>query len=812
MGDHVGGGQLPRRLLIANRGDIAVRIARTCHELGITAIAVYSTADRNALHVRLADEAYPVGAAEASDSYLNVAHLLAAAHEAGADAVHPGYGFLSENADFARAVQAAGLLWIGPSPEAMEAMGNKARAKALVAQAGVAVVPGYQGDDQSFERMQAEAERIGLPVLIKAAAGGGGRGMREVRSLADLEPALTSARREAEQAFGDDRLLLERLIERPRHIEVQVFGDRQGRVIHLGERECSIQRRYQKVVEESPSPFVDEAMRAAMGAAAVAVTRAVGYSGAGTVEFVVDSAGRFYFLEMNTRIQVEHPVTEEVTGLDLVAWQLRIAAGQPLPLRQNEVRLSGHAIECRLYAESPGEGYVPSAGRLTRWRLPHLSGLRVEAGYAEGDEVSVHYDAMLAKVIARGRSRVEARAVMQAALAQTEVEGVATNLALLRAIVAQPAFAAGDLQTGFIEEQGLLAQVSATESAASAAVAALALAWSGGALGTRVGGSPGGQRGGTGRGGTGSLAWSSTLVDEGEGEGSQGRGDRSRWIAASTDLGESVADPFVTLGPWRQGGALRYTLAELDATAVTSPAASRAGEWPTTTVLLRRRWPQAHGELWEAAHGELWEAEVEHADTHLRFLLTPPVPSEAVDGAQTDGPATAVTGENGLTRLRLLLWPGGTPVTVLLVSTAAAPVAHVELPQDGRPQNGPQDGRQGGSRGRGVRLLSWAAATPLPWALLRPPSTRTAGGVASDDHEAEGNRQVEVRAPLPGKVGRQLVAVGGTVALGDPILLLEAMKMEHTVSAPASGRVDEYLVQPGEVVARNQVLLHIEMA
>ncbi|MBW4089757.1 MAG: 3-methylcrotonyl-CoA carboxylase [Proteobacteria bacterium] len=442
-----------RTLLIANRGEIAVRIARTARRLGIETVAVYSDADADALHVASADRAFRLGPAPARESYLSIPRLLDVAARAGADALHPGYGFLSENADFAAACAAAGIVFVGPPPAAMRAMGSKSAAKALMQRAGVPVLPGYHGDDQDPDLLAAEAARTGFPLLIKAVAGGGGRGMRVVTAPEGFAAALASARQEAASAFGDDRVLIERYLQRPRHIEVQVFADTHGGAVHLFERDCSAQRRHQKILEEAPAPGLDPGRRAAMGAAAVACAHAVGYVGAGTVEFVTEGNG-FFFLEMNTRLQVEHPVTEMITGLDLVEWQLRIAAGERLPAAQGDIHASGHAIEVRLYAEDPARDFAPSVGRIAALRLPpDGAGVRVDTGVRAGDTVSVHYDAMLAKLICHGPTRAEALARLRHALAFCEIAGVASNLDLLGRIAAHPAFAAGGIDTGFIARE-----------------------------------------------------------------------------------------------------------------------------------------------------------------------------------------------------------------------------------------------------------------------------------------------------------------------------------------------------------------------
>jgi 3-methylcrotonyl-CoA carboxylase alpha subunit len=463
------------KVLIANRGEIACRVIRTARRLGIATVAVYSEADREALHVALADEAVAIGAAAPQHSYLNIPRLIAAARGSGAEAIHPGYGFLSENADFAEACIAGGIAFIGPPPPAIRAMGSKAAAKALMQTAGVPIVPGYHGDDQDPARLLAEAEKTGFPVLIKASSGGGGRGMRIVEDKAGFAAALDGARREAKGAFGDDRVLLERYLERPRHIEIQIFADRNGNVVHLFERDCSVQRRYQKVVEEAPAPGLGPEMRQAMGEAAVAAARAVGYVGAGTVEFIVEGE-KFYFMEMNTRLQVEHPVTEAVTGTDLVEWQLRVAAGEKFSRAQHDIARRGHAIEVRLYAENPERGFLPATGTLHRLRLPPPELARVDTGVREGDAVTPFYDPLIAKIIVRGRDRAAALTRLSRALAATAILGPATNLGFLRRVAAHPTFRAGPVDTGFIErERALLLPAPTPPSDAALMAAALAL-------------------------------------------------------------------------------------------------------------------------------------------------------------------------------------------------------------------------------------------------------------------------------------------------------------------------------------------------
>ena len=440
------------KILIANRGEIACRIIRTAKALGYRTVAVFSDADAGARHVRQAHEAVRIGPPPAAESYLDIAALLAAAKLTGADAVHPGYGFLSENAGFAQACAEARLIFIGPPPAAIDAMGNKARAKALMEAAGVPCVPGYQGPDQSDAVLIAEGRRIDFPLMVKAAAGGGGRGMRLVASADDLAEALARARSEATSAFASGELILERAIADARHIEIQVFADQHGNVIHLGERDCSIQRRHQKVIEETPSPAVTAALRERMGEAAVTAARAIDYVGAGTIEFLLDREAKFYFLEMNTRLQVEHPVTEAVTGLDLVAWQLRVASGEKLPLSQHEVRFGGHAIEARLYAEDPYKGFLPQSGTLIEWRPASGADVRVDHGLASGQRVTPFYDALLAKVVARGATREDARRRLIAALADTVTLGLTTNRSFLVAMLQHPAFAAGEATTAFIPQ------------------------------------------------------------------------------------------------------------------------------------------------------------------------------------------------------------------------------------------------------------------------------------------------------------------------------------------------------------------------
>ncbi len=467
------------KILIANRGEIACRVIATCQRLGIATVAVYSDVDRDARHVRLADEAVAIGPAAARESYLRGDAILAAARQTGAQAIHPGYGFLSENADFAQACADAGIVFIGPSAAAIRAMGDKSAAKALMQQAGVPLTPGYHGDAQAPDFLRAQADSIGYPVLIKASAGGGGKGMRRVDDSAAFVDALASCQREAQSAFGNAHVLVEKYVERPRHIEIQVFGDSHGNVVYLFERDCSVQRRHQKVLEEAPAPGMTPERRAAMGTAAVNAARAVNYVGAGTVEFIAGPDGDFYFMEMNTRLQVEHPVTECITGTDLVDWQLRVASGEALPLQQEQLQIHGHALEARLYAEDADRGFLPSTGTLRHLRLPAANAhVRVDAGVEQGDAITPYYDPMIAKLIVWDVDRDAALRRMQQALAECEVVGVTTNAAFLRRLVMTDSFARAKLDTALIErEQAALAPPDATDDAAGwplAAVAAIA--------------------------------------------------------------------------------------------------------------------------------------------------------------------------------------------------------------------------------------------------------------------------------------------------------------------------------------------------
>ncbi|USG61803.1 acetyl-CoA carboxylase biotin carboxylase subunit [Sneathiella marina] len=439
------------KLLIANRGEIACRIMKTAHSMGIDTVAVYSEADADAPHRKMATEAVALGPSPASESYLVIERIITAAVQTNADAVHPGYGFLSENAAFAKACEEAGLIFIGPSPRAISLMGNKAEAKRQMAAAGVPCVPGYEGEDQSDDRFVSASNEIGFPVMVKASAGGGGRGMRVVSKPEKLLKGLTAARSEGERSFGSAELILEKAIIEPRHIEIQVFADNHGNVVHMGERDCSIQRRHQKVIEEAPSPAVSPELREKMGATAVAATKAINYSGAGTFEFLLDQDKNYYFLEMNTRLQVEHPVTECVTGLDLVEWQIRIASGEPLPLSQKDISVRGHAIEARLYSEDPYKSFLPKVGILSEWFAAEGEGIRTDHGLETGFEITPFYDGMIAKIVGYGANRETARANLQEGLRRTIDKGLTTNRLFLLSCIAHKEFIAGSATTGFIE-------------------------------------------------------------------------------------------------------------------------------------------------------------------------------------------------------------------------------------------------------------------------------------------------------------------------------------------------------------------------
>ena len=688
-----------KRLLIANRGEIACRVVRTARRLGIRCIAVHSDADEGALHVEMADEAHRIGPPPARESYLDIEAILGAAERGRADAIHPGYGFLSENADFAEACAAREIAFVGPPAGAIRAMGSKSEAKRLLEAAGVPLVPGYHGEDQSAERLRREAEAIGFPVLLKASAGGGGRGMRAVEGHADFDAALAGAKREAAAAFGDDAMLIERFVAEPRHVEVQVFADRHGNFVHLFERDCSAQRRHQKVIEEAPAPGVEGELRAAMCEAAIAAARAIGYEGAGTVEFLLDRSGEFWFMEMNTRLQVEHPVTELVTGTDLVEWQLRVANGEPLPLTQDELDIHGHAIEARLYAEDAARGFLPSTGHLVHLRLPgteprpdgeeathgggrSASGIRVDTGVRTGDTVSMYYDPMIAKLVAWGPDRTSATDRLSAALAATEVVGLTANVEFLRALIGHPRFRANEIHTRFIEErmEDLVSGDANPPGDEDLAIAVWAVASSDDAANGAVAGQSEAGRG-SGDGGDPWSPWDR----------------RDHWRMNGT--GERV----VRL---RSGRGDRDEVAEI---------AVRGGPDGTTTgtATYDLRLPSG------------LEASVRGTPAGDRRWLVD------VDGTRQS--VTVVAHGDSLTVFR--------------------------------------DGRR----------REFARHDP---------------GAVSGGLEMAGG----LTAPMPGRIVSVLVEAGQSVREGQAVLVLEAMKMEHTLVAPADGKVEEVRFAPGDLV------------
>ena len=688
-----------KKILIANRGEIACRVAATARRLGVRSVAVYSDADANARHVRACDEAVHIGAAAPRESYLRWERILEAAKASGAEAIHPGYGFLSENEDFAAACVKAGLVFIGPPASAIAAMGSKAAAKSLMEKAGVPLVPGYHGADNDPALLAREAERIGYPVLIKASAGGGGKGMRRVDKAQDFAAALASCQREAKASFGDDHVLVERYVTRPRHIEIQVFADTQGHCVYLFERDCSVQRRHQKVLEEAPAPGMSEARRQQMGDAAVAAARAVGYVGAGTVEFVAEELDdgdiRAYFMEMNTRLQVEHPVTEAITGLDLVEWQLRVAAGQPLPLTQQQLAMRGHAIEARICAENPEGGFLPATGsmRFARWPA-HVSFERsdtmprIDRGFDEGDEISPHYDSMIAKLIVWGENRRQALARLDAALAGTHIVGLATNVAFLRRVVASDSFARADLDTALIERErkALFEFAPLPLECAAAGVVARELA-------------------------------NEAVV---QGHDPWSRRDGWRLFGGATrrfDLDVAGVRHAVALHRAHDGA---LTLA----TGATSPQAAAGRRHPSggpshagSDPALTRRWP---------------------------FAATP------LGGERHD-----VT--LGDARWTLAVYAEGERITV-----------------------------------------------------FAPQGTLTLHEVDALAHAGEGAAEGRLSAPMPGKMVAFLVKPGDAVTAGQPLAVMEAMKMEHTIAAPRDGTVAELLYGVGDQVAEGAELLRLQ--
>ncbi len=672
------------KILIANRGEIACRIAATARRMGIRTVAVYSDADANAAHVQACDESVHIGAAEPRASYLLGDVILKAARATGAQAVHPGYGFLSENEGFAQACEQAGITFIGPPVSAIAAMGSKSAAKALMEEAGVPLVPGYHGKDQDPDLLHSEADRIGYPVLIKASAGGGGKGMRVVNSSEEFAAALASCKREAISSFGDDMVLIERYLTKPRHIEIQVFADIQGNAVYLFERDCSVQRRHQKVIEEAPAPGMTPERRREMGEAAVSAAKAVGYVGAGTVEFIAEPDGRFYFMEMNTRLQVEHPVTEMITGLDLVEWQLRVACGQPLPLAQDQLTMKGHAIEARLYAENPENGFLPSIGTIQHLRLPeHVTfrngDVRVDGGVREGDTISPYYDPMIAKLIVRGENREQAIARMHTALAQTHVVGVRTNAAFLGRLMENSAFATADLDTGLIEKnrEQLLPEHTEAPLAALACVAA---------------------------------TWISA-----QGQTGNARNDKGQ-----------TADPWDNTDGWRLAGRYQQNLQLQDGDISHNIGLRReGGQWQLTHQ--DRDYPIT----WSSEQdGDGWQTQVNLEGRNYRAIVV-----------REDEQA----------------WLFGNAET-------------------------------GGTRVFG-----------LP-DLLRH--------AADEGTEHGGN----LTAPMPGKIISLSVKAGDTVKKGDALMVMEAMKMEHGINAPADGVVEEVFFAVGDQVSDGAELIRIAEA
>jgi 3-methylcrotonyl-CoA carboxylase alpha subunit len=667
------------KILIANRGEIACRVARTARRLGIRTVAVYSDADAMARHVRICDEAVRIGPPPARESYLVAERIVEAARGTRAQAIHPGYGFLSENAGFAEACAAAGLVFIGPPPGAIRAMGSKSAAKTIMGKAGVPLVPGYHGDNQDPALLAAEAGRIGFPVLIKASAGGGGKGMRIVRAADGFAEALASAQREASSSFGDDRVLIERYLTRPRHIELQVFADTHGNCVYLFERDCSLQRRHQKVIEEAPAPAIDPERRRAMGEAAVKAARAVGYVGAGTVEMIADEDGTFYFMEMNTRLQVEHPVTEMITGQDLVEWQLRVAAGEPLPLGQDDLAISGHAFEARLYAEDPARDFLPATGRLHHLRLPAEGPhVRVDAGVGAGDVIGIHYDPMIAKLIVWDRNRPAALARLAAALESIQVVGVATNAAFLAAIARHPAFIAAEIDTGFIERH----RAELVPEAKPADDTVLALA---------------------------ALA---VLLRRAE--------EATAGARRSLDPGS----PWHRTDGWRFNDDNQHTLRFRDGTEerqviVHYRASGYAMDLPSGRRIAVNGAPTPEGDI--------------AADLDGRRLTVTVIRQDEAERGET------------LT----VLWDGR---------------AHRLGLHDAMRQAAAAEGAAGG----------------------------------------------RLTAPMPGKVVQVLVKPGETVTRGRPLVVLEAMKMEHTIAAPAAGTVKSVRYAPGDLVEEGAELLAIE--
>ena len=685
-----------KKILIANRGEIACRVAATARQLGIQTVAVYSDADANAKHVQVCDEAVHIGGSAPKDSYLRWERILQAAQDTGAQAVHPGYGFLSENEDFAKACAAAGLVFIGPPASAILAMGLKAESKQLMEKAGVPLVPGYHGADQDPALLQREADAMGYPVLIKASAGGGGKGMRAVNTSEDFAEALASCKREAINSFGDDAVLIEKYVQRPRHIEIQVFGDTHGNCVYLFERDCSVQRRHQKVLEEAPAPGMTDALRQQMGEAAVAAAKAVNYVGAGTVEFIVEQAGydkpdamKFYFMEMNTRLQVEHPVTEAITGLDLVEWQLRVASGEPLPLRQDQLRIQGHAIEARICAENPDNNFLPATGTLAVYRKPVCSsfalpseghhGVRIDDGVREGDSISPFYDSMVAKLIVHGETRAQALARLDQALSQTRIVGLTTNVQFLRHILKTDSFSTAKLDTALIQRE-------------------------------------------------------------------------DKVLFAQEPLGLALTAAAV----------VAHTLHQEAALAGHDPFSHRDG-WRAYGVASRRFGFTFHGQAQSVVltYGH---------DGSTLLHLTEHVGTEAASGVAVEisGPMTwRAEGD----QLAIRFAGQQARVQVFMHTEGADDVAHVFA-------------AHGATRISVVDALAHAG------------EVQEVGG--------------RLTAPMPGKVVSFAVNVGDKVKAGQPLAVMEAMKMEHTMAAPADGEVLELLYAPGDQVPEGAELLKLK--
>ena len=785
------------KLLIANRGEIACRVMRTAHRLGIRTVAVWSDADRDALHVATAGEAWRLGPADAAQSYLDVERVIAAAKAAGADAVHPGYGFLAENPAFVEACDAAGLVFVGPPAGAVRAMGLKDAAKRAMEAAGVPVVPGYHGEDQDPATLLARAREIGFPVLVKAVAGGGGKGLRRAEAEAGFAEALEGARREARSSFGDDRVLIERCVARPRHVEVQVFADAHGNAVHLFERDCSLQRRHQKVVEEAPAPGMTEAMRAAMGAAAVVAAKAIGYRGAGTVEFIADASrglreDRFWFMEMNTRLQVEHPVTEMVTGTDLVEWQLRVAAGEPLPAGQAELSIAGHAVEARVCAEDPGRGFLPATGAIVHLAFPPASGgpridqdsethgrlgldpsapggLRIDHGLREGDVVTAHYDSMLAKVIAHGPDRATALDRLAGALRAFEIAGVTTNVPFLSRLVAHPGFRAGDVDTGLIERafDTLTARDPTPEPVLAAAAMHAAGVLDVSAGGIRARGTLDTPAGAVRAGGV-----------LGPPAGAMHMADTPGWSARAMHA-EDTFD--------RSAGAVH---------------AGDALDWPAA-------------DPWTAFKGwRLWG----EASQPVRF---------GIDGEIVEGTVTFLGG--GGIRAELAGAPlAGASLAARLVRRDGARVvldlseriATVRIVAGGGGGSVPFGGGAGATGGEtvagedGAVVAGWGAIAAgsgdAPAGGLYVLHDGRAWSITLPDHAVEDGAAdatlTRVTAPLPGKVVKTVVQSGDRVERGATLVVLEAMKMELSVEAPRAGVIEEVAVSEGEQVAEGAVL------